>query len=43
MSRMVSQRSEDLTNMNHSEKLSNEIKSLKIQLPNLISSMYYIK
>nr|CAB3234304.1 vinculin-like [Phallusia mammillata] len=39
MSRMVSQRSEELTNVNHAEKLAYEINSLKTQLPNLISSM----
>jgi len=40
MSRMVTQRSEDLTNARHAEKLSNEIASLKVQLPNLVSSKF---
>ena len=39
MSKLVTQRSEDLTNTNHAQGLVSEIDTLKFRLPNLISSM----
>ena len=39
MSKMVTQRSKDLTNANHAQGLVAEIDTLKFRLPNLISSM----
>ena len=39
MSKLVMQRSKDLTNVNHAEGLVREIDTLKFRLPNLISSM----
>lgn len=39
MSKMVMQRSKDLTNSDHAQALVAEIDTLKVRLPNLISSM----
>ena len=39
MSKLVTQRSNDLTNSSHAQKLSVKVDSLKVHLPSLISSM----
>ena len=39
MTKLVTQRSNDLTNSDHSQKLLAKTSTLKVQLPNLISSM----